>query len=44
MESFLEKVEKEEEKRLDGEEEDEEDIDFFEDIDLDESEGGLFGR
>lgn len=44
MESFLEKVEKEEEKRPDGEEEDEEDIDLFEDIDSDESEGGLFGR
>ncbi|XP_052017373.1 U3 small nucleolar ribonucleoprotein protein MPP10 [Apodemus sylvaticus] len=44
MESFLEKVEKEEEKRPDGEEEDEDDIDLFEDIDSDENEGGLFGR
>ncbi|XP_028632502.1 U3 small nucleolar ribonucleoprotein protein MPP10 [Grammomys surdaster] len=44
MESFLEKVEKEEEKRPDGEEEEEEDIDLFEDIDSDENEGGLFGR
>ncbi|GAB1292180.1 U3 small nucleolar ribonucleoprotein protein MPP10 [Apodemus speciosus] len=44
MESFLEKVEKEEEKRPDGEEEDEDEIDLFEDIDSDENEGGLFGR
>lgn len=44
MESFLEKVEKEEEKRPDGEEEDEDDINLFEDIDSDENEGGLFGR
>ncbi|XP_057612233.1 U3 small nucleolar ribonucleoprotein protein MPP10 [Chionomys nivalis] len=43
MENFLEKVEKEEERRPDGEEE-EEDIDFFEDIDSDEDEGGLFGH
>lgn len=44
MESFLEKVEKEEEKTPDGEEEEEEDIDLFEDIDSDENEGGLFGK
>ncbi|XP_075808821.1 U3 small nucleolar ribonucleoprotein MPP10 [Microtus pennsylvanicus] len=43
MENFLEKVEKEEERRPDGGEE-EEDIDFFEDIDSDEDEGGLFGH
>ncbi|XP_059129420.1 U3 small nucleolar ribonucleoprotein protein MPP10 [Peromyscus eremicus] len=43
MENFLEKVEKEEEKRPEDEEE-EEDIDLFEDIDSDEDEGGLFGR
>ncbi|XP_028728673.1 U3 small nucleolar ribonucleoprotein protein MPP10 [Peromyscus leucopus] len=43
MESFLEKIEKEEEKRPEDEEE-EEDIDLFEDIDSDEDEGGLFGR
>lgn len=43
MENFLEKVEKEEERRPDGEEE-EEDIDFFEDIYSDEDEGELFGH
>lgn len=43
MENFLEKIEKEEEKRPEDEEE-EEDIDLFEDIDSDEDEGGLFGR
>ncbi|CAO2614335.1 U3 small nucleolar ribonucleoprotein protein MPP10 [Lemmus lemmus] len=43
MESFLEKVEREEERGHDGEEE-EEDIDFFEDIDSDEDEGELFGH
>ncbi|XP_049761535.1 U3 small nucleolar ribonucleoprotein protein MPP10 isoform X1 [Elephas maximus indicus] len=41
METFLENIEKEEEQKV-GEEE-EEDIDFFEDIDSDEEEGGLFG-
>nr|XP_030734271.1 U3 small nucleolar ribonucleoprotein protein MPP10 isoform X2 [Globicephala melas] len=39
MESFLENIEKEEEQKGD---EDEEDIDFFEDVDSDED-GGLFG-
>ncbi|XP_006903597.1 PREDICTED: U3 small nucleolar ribonucleoprotein protein MPP10-like, partial [Elephantulus edwardii] len=38
METFLESMEKEEEKK-----DDEEDIDFFEDVDSDEDEGGLFG-
>ncbi|XP_008848836.1 U3 small nucleolar ribonucleoprotein protein MPP10 [Nannospalax galili] len=41
MENFLEKMEKEEEKRYDDEEEE---IDYFEDIDSDEDEGGLFER
>ncbi|XP_004372690.1 U3 small nucleolar ribonucleoprotein protein MPP10 [Trichechus manatus latirostris] len=40
METFLENIEKEEEQK-DGEEE--EDIDFFEDTDSDEDEGGLSG-
>uniref|UniRef100_A0A8C0XS86 U3 small nucleolar ribonucleoprotein protein MPP10 n=2 Tax=Castor canadensis TaxID=51338 RepID=A0A8C0XS86_CASCN len=42
METFLEKVEKEEEQKDDDAEE--EDIDLFEDIDSDEDEGGLFGN
>ncbi|KAL2791142.1 U3 small nucleolar ribonucleoprotein MPP10, partial [Daubentonia madagascariensis] len=41
MEAFLENIEKEEEPK--NEEEDDEDIDFFENIDSDEDEGGLFG-
>ncbi|XP_052515855.1 U3 small nucleolar ribonucleoprotein protein MPP10-like [Budorcas taxicolor] len=40
METFLENMEKEEEHRDDQEEDD---IDFFEDVDSDEDEGGLFG-
>nr|XP_004658192.2 U3 small nucleolar ribonucleoprotein protein MPP10 [Jaculus jaculus] len=42
MESFLEKMEKEEQNRDDAEEEEE--INFFEDIDSDEGEGELFGH
>ncbi|KAF5927220.1 U3 small nucleolar ribonucleoprotein protein MPP10 [Diceros bicornis minor] len=41
METFLENMEKEEEQK--EEEEEEKDIDFFEDVDSDEDEGGLFG-
>ncbi|XP_012620065.1 U3 small nucleolar ribonucleoprotein MPP10 [Microcebus murinus] len=40
MEAFLENIEKEEEQKN---EEVDEDIDFFEDVDSDEDEGGLFG-
>ncbi|XP_008566769.1 PREDICTED: U3 small nucleolar ribonucleoprotein protein MPP10 [Galeopterus variegatus] len=40
METFLENIEKEEEKKDDNEEED---FDYFEDIDSDEDEGELFG-
>uniref|UniRef100_A0A8C6FYB6 U3 small nucleolar ribonucleoprotein protein MPP10 n=1 Tax=Moschus moschiferus TaxID=68415 RepID=A0A8C6FYB6_MOSMO len=40
METFLENMEKEEEHKDDQEEDD---IDFFEDVDSDEDEGGLFG-
>ncbi|KAF6078681.1 M-phase phosphoprotein 10 [Phyllostomus discolor] len=40
METFLENMEKEEERKDDAEEEE---IDLFEDVDSDEDEGGLFG-